>query len=58
MSTSYVYFGKGKIDQTLRGVRFKGEFDTNYLFFIAALSNTGSKMYEKLCVTGLTEELC
>lgn len=55
---SYVYFGKGKIDQTLRGVRFKGEFDTNYLFFIAALSNTGSKMYENLCVTGLPEELC
>ena len=35
-STSYVYFGKGKMDQTAQGERFKGEFDTNYLVFVAA----------------------
>jgi len=38
-STSYVYFGKGKMDQTAQGERFKGEFDTNYLVFIAASVN-------------------
>lgn len=36
LSTSYVYFGKGKMDQTAQGERFKGEFDTNYLVFVAA----------------------
>ena len=35
-STSYVYFGEGKMDQTAQGERFKGEFDTNYLVFVAA----------------------
>ena len=35
-STSCVYFGEGKMDQTAQGERFKGEFDTNYLVFIAA----------------------
>ena len=35
-STSYVYFGEGKMDQTVQGERYKGEFDTNYLVFIAA----------------------
>jgi long-subunit fatty acid transport protein len=35
-STSYVYFGEGKMDQTAQGERFKGEFDTNYLIFVAA----------------------
>jgi long-chain fatty acid transport protein len=35
-STSYVYFGEGKMDQTAQGQRFKGEFDTNYLVFVAA----------------------
>ena len=35
-STSCVYFGEGKMDQTRQGVRFKGEFDTNYLIFVAA----------------------
>jgi len=39
VSASYVYFGEGKIDQTVQGERFKGEFDTNYLFFIAASIN-------------------
>jgi long-subunit fatty acid transport protein len=38
-STSYVYFGEGKMDQTAQGERFKGEFDTNYLVFIAASIN-------------------
>ena len=38
-STSYVYFGEGKMDQTAQGERFKGEFDTNYLVFIAASVN-------------------
>jgi long-chain fatty acid transport protein len=36
LSTSYVYFGEGKMDQTAQGERFKGEFDTNYLVFVAA----------------------
>jgi long-chain fatty acid transport protein len=35
-STSYVYFGEGKMDQTAQGERFKGKFDTNYLIFVAA----------------------
>jgi long-chain fatty acid transport protein len=35
-STSYVYFGEGKMDQTAQGERFKGKFDTNYLVFVAA----------------------
>jgi long-chain fatty acid transport protein len=35
-STSYVYFGEGKMDQTAQGQRFKGKFDTNYLIFVAA----------------------
>jgi long-chain fatty acid transport protein len=36
LSTSYVYFGEGKMDQTSQGQRFKGKFDTNYLVFVAA----------------------
>lgn len=38
-SGSWVYFGEGKMDQTAQGERFKGEFDTNYLVFIAASVN-------------------
>lgn len=38
-SMSYVYFGEGKMDQTAQGERFKGEFDTNYLVFVAASIN-------------------
>lgn len=29
LGTSLLYAGKGKVDQTAQGVRFKGEFDTN-----------------------------
>jgi hypothetical protein len=36
VSGSWVYFGEGKMDQTTQGERFKGEFDTNYLIFVAA----------------------
>jgi hypothetical protein len=36
ISSSWVYFGEGKMDQTAQGERFKGKFDTNYLVFIAA----------------------
>jgi hypothetical protein len=39
VSGSWVYFGEGKMDQTRQGERFKGEFDTNYLIFIAASVN-------------------
>jgi long-chain fatty acid transport protein len=39
LSGSWVYFGEGKMDQTRQGERFKGEFDTNYLVFIAASVN-------------------
>ena len=35
-SASWVYFGEGKMDQTAQGERFKGEFDTNHLVFVAA----------------------
>ncbi|MGB6279131.1 MAG: outer membrane protein transport protein [Syntrophobacteria bacterium] len=35
-SASWVYLGEGKMDQTAQGERFKGEFDTNYLVFVAA----------------------
>ena len=34
LSASYVYFGEGKVDQTSQGVRAKGEFDTNWGFFL------------------------
>jgi long-chain fatty acid transport protein len=36
VSGSWVYFGEGKMDQTVQGERYKGKFDTNYLVFIAA----------------------
>ena len=39
VSGSWVYFGEGKMDQTAQGERYKGEFDTNYLIFIAASVN-------------------
>jgi long-chain fatty acid transport protein len=29
-----LYFGEGKTDQTMQGVRFKGEFDTNMALFL------------------------
>jgi long-chain fatty acid transport protein len=32
----YAYLGEGKMDQTAQGVRFKGEFDTNYVLFAGA----------------------
>ncbi len=39
VSGSWVYFGEGNMDQTAQDERFKGEFDTNYLIFIAASVN-------------------
>lgn len=36
---SYIYLGDGKIDQTIQGVRYKGEFETNYILFLAATIN-------------------
>ncbi len=29
-----MYAGKGKVDQVAQGVRFKGEFDSNYILFL------------------------
>jgi len=29
-----MYAGKGKVDQVAQGVRFKGEFDKNYILFL------------------------
>ena len=35
LGATLIYDGKGKIDQTSQGVRFKGEFDNNYFLFVA-----------------------
>lgn len=37
LAASYLYLGDGKIDQTAQGVRFKGEFDTNYAVAIGGM---------------------
>ncbi|HED18938.1 MAG TPA: hypothetical protein ENI74_05480, partial [Gammaproteobacteria bacterium] len=34
LGATLIYFGKGKVDQTAQGVRFKGEFDTNMALFL------------------------
>ena len=34
IGASLMYLGDGKVDQTSQGVRFKGEFDTNYVVFV------------------------
>jgi len=34
IGTTLMYLGDGKVDQTAQGVRFKGEFDTNYALFV------------------------
>jgi len=34
LGTSLIWLGDGKVDQSAQGVRFKGEFDTNYIMFI------------------------
>ena len=31
---TFMYAGEGKVDQVAQGVRFKGEFDTNYIVFL------------------------
>ncbi len=36
LGATLAYFGEGKVDQTAQGVRFKGEFDTNYAFFLGS----------------------
>jgi len=36
ISASALWLGDGEIDQTSQGVRFKGEFDSNWLFIIGA----------------------
>lgn len=33
---TYVYLGDGRIDQVAQGVRYRGKFDTNSLFFLSA----------------------
>ena len=34
LGATLIYLGDGKVDQTAQGVRFKGEFDTNYALFV------------------------
>ncbi len=34
LGATLIYLGEGKVDQTAQGVRFKGEFDTNYALFV------------------------
>jgi long-chain fatty acid transport protein len=34
IGATLMYLGDGKVDQTAQGVRFKGEFDTNYALFV------------------------
>jgi hypothetical protein len=34
IGATLMYLGDGKVDQTDQGVRFKGEFDTNYALFV------------------------
>ena len=34
LGSTLVYFGEGKVDQTVQGVRFKGKFDTNMALFV------------------------
>jgi long-chain fatty acid transport protein len=36
ISASALWLGDGEVDQTAQGVRFKGEFDSNWLFIIGA----------------------
>jgi long-chain fatty acid transport protein len=40
LGTSFLWLGDGKMDQTVQGERFKGEFDENYILFVA-----GSLLY-------------
>jgi long-chain fatty acid transport protein len=34
ISASAMWFGDGEVDQIAQGARFKGEFDTNWIFII------------------------
>lgn len=34
LGATLAYLGKAKVDQEAQGVRFKGEFDTNYVLFV------------------------
>ena len=34
LGATLIYLGDGKVDQTAQGVRFKGEFETNYALFV------------------------
>jgi long-chain fatty acid transport protein len=36
ISASAMWLGDGEVDQTAQGARFKGEFDTNWIFIIGA----------------------
>ena len=40
LATSFLWLGDGKMDQMPQGERFKGEFDENYIVFVA-----GSMVY-------------
>lgn len=39
LGASYVWLGKGKIDQVAGGERFKGDFSTNHIIFLSATLN-------------------
>ena len=34
IGATLMYLGDGKVDQTAQGVRFKGEFDSNFALFV------------------------
>ena len=36
LSAALMYLGDGKVDQTAQGVRFKGDFDRNFLLNLGA----------------------
>ena len=39
LGTTFLWMGKGKMDQTVGGERFKGEFSTNNIIFLSATMN-------------------
>ncbi len=36
IAASALWFGDGEVDQVAQGARFKGEFDSNWMFIIGA----------------------
>ncbi len=36
LAGTLLYFGDGQVDETARGIRFTGEFDTNMALYLGA----------------------